>query len=68
MLIDFPPNCEKTISFRTDDEMYYVLKELARSVDRPSSDLVRLAVSNLIDKANRIKPSTWNALRFSNAA
>jgi predicted transcriptional regulator len=65
MLIELPPTAEKTISFRTDDEMFYCLKELARAYDRSASDLARLAVANLITKVKTQKPLSWNALRFS---
>ena len=63
MLIEIPTVAVKTISARTDEEMYYATKALAQTVGADPSTVVRLALSALLRRARERKPVSWDDLK-----
>ncbi|GEQ96910.1 hypothetical protein JCM17844_05470 [Iodidimonas gelatinilytica] len=63
MLIEIPVVAVKTLSARTDEEMYYAMKALANSMGTAPSTIIRLAVARLLDPARLAKPSIFEELK-----
>jgi antitoxin component of RelBE/YafQ-DinJ toxin-antitoxin module len=63
MLIEIPTVAVKTISARTDEEMYYATKALAQTVGADPSTVVRLALSALLRRARERQPVSWDDLK-----
>jgi len=63
MLIEIPTVAVKTISARTDEEMYYATKALAQTVGADPSTVVRLALSALLRRARERQPASWDDLK-----
>lgn len=53
------PSTQHMVSTRIDDEMYYSLEALSGQLNVGRSDLVRLAIANLIIKAREKNPMSW---------
>ena len=63
MLIEIPVVAVKTLSARTDSEMYFSTRALAQQVGVAPSTIVRLAVAGLLNRARLAKPSTFEELK-----
>lgn len=63
MLIEIPTVAVKTISARTDEEMYYATRALAQSVGADPSTVIRLAMSALLRRARERQPVSWEDLK-----
>ena len=51
----------KIITFRTTDEFYNQVKEIAKSEDRTASELIRVALKEYIQKVSKKEevPNEW---------
>ena len=63
MLIEIPTVAVKTISARTDEEMYFATKALAQMVGSDPSTVIRLALSALLRRARERQPVSWEELK-----
>jgi antitoxin component of RelBE/YafQ-DinJ toxin-antitoxin module len=63
MLIEIPTLAARTISARTDEEMYFATKALAQQVGTDPSTVIRLALSALLRRARERQPHSWDALK-----
>jgi antitoxin component of RelBE/YafQ-DinJ toxin-antitoxin module len=63
MLIEIPKVAVRTLSTRTDEEMYFATKALAQSVGTDPSTVIRLAVAALLNRARAVKPVTVEQLK-----
>jgi predicted transcriptional regulator len=52
----------KSLSFRLDPEGYSAIHKLANSVNASPSVLMRLAISNLLQKQNQVKAKSLGEL------
>jgi predicted transcriptional regulator len=53
MLITKSPVAVRTLSVRTDDEMYARTKDLAASLRTDPSTIMRVALANLLERAEK---------------
>jgi predicted transcriptional regulator len=63
MYINNSVNAKKTLSFRTDAEMYQAMQDLAKLLYTKPSSLMRLAIADLLDTARDLHPATFGDLR-----
>lgn len=63
MLIEIPKIAVRTLSTRTDEEMYFATKALAQAVGTDPSTVIRLAVAALLKRARSINPVTMEQLK-----
>lgn len=63
MLIEIPTVAVKTLSARTDEEMYFATRALAQRVGEDPSTVIRLAVSALLRRAREAQPCSWEDLK-----
>ena len=61
MLIE-PTKAIKSLSFRLDPEGYSAIQKLSQSVKASQSVLIRLALSDLLDKQKRLRANTVKGL------
>lgn len=63
MLIEIPTVAVKTVSARTDEEMYWATRALAQKVGEDPSTIIRLALSALLRRAREAQPCSWQDLK-----
>jgi hypothetical protein len=56
-------NATKTMSCRTDAEMYQAMQDLGKLLKTKPSSLMRLAIADLLDTARDLHPETFKGLR-----
>jgi predicted transcriptional regulator len=62
------PTAIQTLSFRVDDEGYSGIQNLSDAVKASPSVLMRLALSDLIDKQKRLRANTVKELMKNDRA
>jgi predicted transcriptional regulator len=62
------PTAIQTLSFRVDDEGYSGIQKLSDAVNTSPSVLLRLALSDLIDKQKRLRANTVKELMNNDRA
>ena len=63
MLVEIPAVAVKTISARTDEEMYYRVRALANRVGVNPSTIIRLAVAGFLRRTQEDMPAFWEAMK-----
>ena len=63
MLIERTATAVRTLSVRTDAEMYDRTRDLAQSLGTDPSTIMRLALAELLDRASRVQATSLAELK-----
>ena len=62
MFVEREPKTHRKITVRVDSEMFYSLNALAETVGKSQSEVMRLGIAYIIEKARVEKILSWNEL------